>query len=211
MKNWRVGTLSMGVTLVVTGIALALSMFAGHKAYDTLLLAAPLVLVLLGVELLVYLKLAGSERTNVRYDWISLFLVAAIGIYSLGLSMFGSLGLLDEIRREVRAAEHTITLEPERHAVPESVKRIVVNGRGHVKIDRTADREMHLMGQIRYWSPEPKNIANGGALLKTNQVGSTLYVWIEGVSRDRDWFRPSPDHLLTLVVPEQIEVETRGY
>ena len=76
----RVGTFTLGVTLVLLGILVPLALVLGGKAWRLLLLA-PVVLLCLGVEILVYAVRFKSERF--RYDGLSIFMVVAITFVTL--------------------------------------------------------------------------------------------------------------------------------
>lgn len=86
VRTWRVGSLSMGITLMLIGTALAVSLWQDAEAYELLLWVAPVVFVLLGAELLIYLRTAGKHGMIVRYDWISVLFVGAPELSSGGLS-----------------------------------------------------------------------------------------------------------------------------
>ncbi len=76
----RVGTFTLGVTLVLLGILVPLALMLGGKAWRMLLLA-PVVLLCLGVEILVYAVRFKSDRF--RYDGLSIFMVVAITFVTL--------------------------------------------------------------------------------------------------------------------------------
>lgn len=70
----RVGTFTMGIALIASGIVLCVSLF--FPQYDVIALCrfAPLFLVLLGVEVLI----AGAHNRPLRYDFLSMVLCAVL-------------------------------------------------------------------------------------------------------------------------------------
>ena len=66
----RVGTFTFGMVLVVSGLAMLVSMFFPQLEFTCLLQLSPLALISLGVETL--LAARGSER--VKYDWVGMLL-----------------------------------------------------------------------------------------------------------------------------------------
>ena len=66
----RVGTFTFGLVLVVSGLAMLVSMFFPDLKFTWLLQLSPLALISLGVETL--LAARGSER--VKYDWVGMLL-----------------------------------------------------------------------------------------------------------------------------------------
>ena len=75
----RVGTFTFGMVLVVSGLAMLVSMFFPQLEFTWLLQLSPLALISLGVETL--LAARGSER--VKYDWVGMLLCFLIVCASL--------------------------------------------------------------------------------------------------------------------------------
>lgn len=200
----------MGVTLMLIGTALSVSLWTDIDSYDMLLWVAPVVFILLGVELLLYLKISGSERAIVRYDWISVFFVGIIGTASLGLALLMSTGLFDELQRGLHMTQRSAFVETQTVPVPADVKKIVVQSMDGVELGETETREVQLFGQVRYWSAEPLTRLDD-QIMRTNTVGSTLYVMIGTIERrDGGLISDSVNPQLTLVLPKGVEVEQRG-
>ncbi|WP_138756115.1 hypothetical protein [Paenibacillus sinopodophylli] len=210
VRTWRVGSLSMGVTLMLIGTALAVSLWQDIEAYEVLLWVAPIVFIMLGAELLLYLKFSSSERAVVRYDWISVFFVGVIGMVSLGLALLMSTGLFDELQRGLHMTERSAFVESKTIKVPADISKIVVQALDGVEIDQTDGRELQLLGQIRYWSAEKLDRLDN-KMLQTKVVGTTMYVMVGLVERrEGGLFSDTVDAGLTLVVPKGIEVVEKG-
>ena len=69
-KPRRVGTFTLGVVLVLSGIAMLLCMFFPTLDLAVLLKLSPLILVSLGAETL----LAARCGSAIRYDWVGMIL-----------------------------------------------------------------------------------------------------------------------------------------
>ncbi|MFZ2539538.1 MAG: hypothetical protein WAX04_11640 [Oscillospiraceae bacterium] len=81
MRQRRVGTFTLGITLILIGIMVPLILIFKEKSL-VILQFAPIVLVILGVEVLIY---AIKFKDDVlRYDGVSIFLVIMISIVSIG-------------------------------------------------------------------------------------------------------------------------------
>lgn len=209
-REWRVGSLSMGITLILIGTAFAVSIWQDTEAYELLLWVAPVVFVLLGIELLIYLRTAGKSNTIVRYDCLSVFFVGLLGAGSLVLAMLMSSGIYGELQREVNMTTRTAYVESEKIVVPEGMKKIVLQSALYVTWEEAKTNELQLIGQIRYRSIEP--ISNQNELIHTNVAGSTLYVFVNSPDMrsgvlSSDWLNPN----LILTIPEGVEVERRPY
>ena len=77
----RVGTFTFGMVLVVSGLAMLVSMFFPQLEFTWLLQLSPLTLISLGVETL--LDARGGGR--VKYDWVGMLLCFLIVCASLVL------------------------------------------------------------------------------------------------------------------------------
>ena len=71
VKERRVGRLTLGVTLIATGVVLLLTMFVPGFSLFTVAKFAPVILILIGVEILVNVCVARGVR--LRYDFLSMF------------------------------------------------------------------------------------------------------------------------------------------
>lgn len=80
-KQRRVGTFTLGLTLILLGILIPCALFMGAKAWNFLRFA-PVILVFLGVETLIFAFRFKSDK--LRYDGLSVFLVIAITVATLG-------------------------------------------------------------------------------------------------------------------------------
>ena len=83
-KQRRVGTFTLGMVLVVSGILMLVSMFWPHLDWAWVLKCSPLILIGLGVETL----LAAKGGGKVKYDWVGMVLCfvlvcAALCLYGL--------------------------------------------------------------------------------------------------------------------------------
>ena len=97
MRQWKVGTISLGVMLVLIGGIWIYSTSTGLPLLDTLFKWWPIVLILLGIEILIFSLIPKGEQVKVKLDGISIFLIILIVIFlagaqfiSTGISFFGS-------------------------------------------------------------------------------------------------------------------------
>ncbi len=88
MRQWRVGTFSMGIILVALGIIMLYSQIADVQAMGLILKWWPIILVLLGVEILLYIVLSKQEQPKVKFDVFSIVIItfimmAGVGVYAV--------------------------------------------------------------------------------------------------------------------------------
>ncbi|MBH5319835.1 hypothetical protein I6N90_18710 [Paenibacillus sp. GSMTC-2017] len=209
-RTWRVGSLSMGITMILIGTAFAVSLWQDTEIYDLLAWVAPVIFILLGTELLLYLAMSGNRNNIVRYDWMSIFFVGLIGMASVVLALLMSTGLIEEMKQGLHATERTTFVESEKVTVPTEVNKIVVQSDGGVTIERANTKDIQLIGQIRNWSVEPMSNVND-SLIQTNIVGSTMYVLIRSIDHNESVFvSDGTQTRLILTLPQNIKIEDWG-
>lgn len=106
----RVGTFTLGLTLVLLGIFVPLALFFGGNAWK-LLQFAPVVLLCLGVEILIYAIRFKTEKF--RYDGLSIFIVVLITFVTLIGSLVGppiahAVSYAERLAAERNRAVHTV-------------------------------------------------------------------------------------------------------
>lgn len=72
MKSRRVGTFTLGLSLVITGVLSVISLFTDSINIFTVMKFSPLILVFLGSEMLIY-ALKDDERV-IKYDGFAIFI-----------------------------------------------------------------------------------------------------------------------------------------
>jgi len=85
MRRWRVGTISMGVLLVATGLLLFISELNGTNGAGMILRWWPMILVVLGIEILAYVVFSREEQPKIKFDGLSIFLAVLIILVSTGI------------------------------------------------------------------------------------------------------------------------------
>lgn len=83
VKPRRVGTITMGIVLIITGGLLLYSLWGDNVDFTMVIKFAPVILVALGIEILLQTTFAHDRK--IKYDLLSIFLC--------GILIFGSLGL----------------------------------------------------------------------------------------------------------------------
>ncbi|MEK3884092.1 hypothetical protein [Paenibacillus sp. PL2-23] len=207
---WRVGSLSMGITLMLIGTAFAVSLWQDAEAYELLMWVAPVIFILLGVELLIYVSIAGKRSARVRYDWLSVLFVGLIGAGSVVLALLMSSGLFEEIQRDMRTTQRTAFVEAQKVEVPAGVESLIVIAPSGLAIEHATSRELLLMGQVRYWSAEAYTGA-AQEMLRTQAAGSSMYIWIGTPEWEEGAKVTGMAPQLILTVPEGVTVERRFY
>ena len=112
MKRWRIGSLSMGLVLVASGVVMLVSLIVQVNVLNVMLTFWPVILICLGVEILLHLFVRKTDDTErkLRYDVLSVFFISFLLIISIGFytvvyyaslfesrdDMFTSFGMMNE-------------------------------------------------------------------------------------------------------------------
>jgi hypothetical protein len=213
MKKWRVGTLSMGLTLILLGTILFISQWKGLQTFDAFIAWWPIVFVLLGLEILIYYMFAKKEGSALYYDVLSLFFVTVICIGCFGFTMLTSVGVLGEVRSMLGAVDVTQDLPAVDEAIGDGVKKIVVQSSDpNMKIDKSSERKVHVFGtyrqRIKSHSATPKLEKEG--FVSTRTIGDTMYVQLKRLPQEQSINSLYPSTTVTVVVPQELQTEVRG-
>lgn len=202
----------MGLSLIFLGMILFLSQLHGLEAFDTFLRWWPILFVLLGLEILIYLLWMQKENSMVRYDLMSVFFVGLLFISSLGFAFLTSIGVLGEVRRVVGAVERTVDLPEVREAVGDGVKRIIVQTSGpQVKVDQSTERAVHLFGSYRERTQEDERPgASEENVYNVRTIGDTMYVQVKQPPSRQGLDSYYPYMNVTVVLPQDVPVELRN-
>lgn len=213
MRKWRVGTVSMGASLILLGCFLLISQIKGIDVFDTLIAWWPLILIILGSEVLLYIYLSKKERPYVKYDIFSILFVGIIGFISTGFVLLTGTGVMEEVRHAISAEEHTIGLPEVREALPVKTDRIVLQTNGkQVTVEGTDAEDITLFGTYSTMiSPVRKPLplkSEDVAVIRT--VGRTTYVTLTPLPPTKGLFHHEPAAEVTVALPKTKSVEVRG-
>lgn len=101
MKIKRVGTLTFGASLISLGILIFISQISNIYTLDLALKLWPLVLILLGIEILWYRFMTKDDDVVIKYDILSIFLVFTILFTNLALYAMLEIGIIDKIKASI--------------------------------------------------------------------------------------------------------------
>ncbi|OIQ58585.1 hypothetical protein MOTE_17730 [Moorella thermoacetica] len=214
MRQWRVGSFSMALALILFGVATLV--FRKEPGYVPQLILNwwPVVVILLGLEVLLAGYFCRDEAPRIKYDFLAVIIVLAIGIASLGLYALNASGFAARLTQALGAKSFTVELPEKRLAVPEGVHKIVLQGPGggwqNLQIrSGSPDDQLVFFGQAMVTAPseaEAKELAlNAG--LHTRQVGDSFFLELRDVPLTQGFASPAQILGNTLIIPANLEVE----
>jgi hypothetical protein len=213
MREWRVGTVSMGLSLIMLGIFLFLSLLNGYEVFQTFLAWWPLILIVLGLEITIYTLLPKNKEALLKYDFISILFVGLIGTIAIGLTFLTSTGIIERIKYQMTAEIATIEFEKTDIEVSDDIKRVVLRGKGEdVRIEGTNSDVISLFGTYSTEVVEGKSMSlSSEDYILTEISGDTLFVYLKEPTRNGGLFESYTDTDITIAVPSQVAIEVVGH
>lgn len=207
-RVWKIGTYSMGLSLIGIGLAFAVSLWQTVTSYELLLWLAPIVFIVLGLELIVAHSAKFMRTYKVQYNWLSVFFVGCVGAGALVLSALLSSGLLDEVNQIFQMKVRSVYVEESAKLSDPAIEKIVIKSELGYELQKEAGTdEVALLGMLQYESKEPIKLGEQ-QLLKTKQIGSVLYIFIQNLDFESNRLVNSYVHSqLVLSVPDNIEIK----
>ncbi|MCR2823437.1 LiaF transmembrane domain-containing protein [Lederbergia panacisoli] len=211
MRTWRVGSFSMGGALVFLGVFLLLQQVLDWDPAVALLSWWPVLFIILGIEILVYLALFNKENSHVKYDFISIIFIGFIGTFGLAVALLQTVGLLDAANDYVSAEVKTMDLPKYEESMLDGITRVQVEAGSYpLTIESTPSKKMTIFGTYK------GDFGRDGIPVKeisdyalVEKQGDTLYIRFKEIpykrySRYIGFVDP------TLLIPENINLEVNG-
>ncbi|SER18827.1 hypothetical protein SAMN04487944_101562 [Gracilibacillus ureilyticus] len=209
MRQWRVGSISMGITLIGLGVILFISQFTNWEINKIALLWVPVLLIVLGVEILVYLYLAKSEQPVIKYDVFSILFITFISCVSIGFYVGASSGVLAAIDGYINEEERTGALPLMEETVGENVEKIVIDSSNHFsKITANNTKQVSIFGTYQTNTDQQVTEAEVASF---HQIGETLYVSLFLPPARNGWNYQYTNFYPTISLPADIDVEVIGH
>jgi hypothetical protein len=210
MKNKRVGTISMAIVLIALGVLIFYSQINKVSTLNIALKLWPLILILLGLEILYY-RFIYKEDVIVKYDVWSIFIVFAILIANLGIFAMTETGLLSKIRVYAVTDDYHFDMDINEYTVGENIKKIILDESTDKLSIRAVDNNI-ITGSakvdISATSKEEALKYRDEELFQFKEVGDTIYVSLkENRSNPTGYLRP---YDISLNLPKDIDVELRN-
>ena len=209
MRTWRVGSISMGASLLFLGIFLLFSELLKWDSVYVLTGWWPVLLIVLGAEILVYLYLSKQEKPIVKYDFLSILFVAVIGTVGIGFTVLQATGLMGQIQTFFDSEMKTVDLPTYNHQVGDDVKRIVVDSSHYpITVETVTGKEVSVFGTYRgAFKADRPFLSKPEDYLLTTQKGDTLYIRLKGLPESNGWRQSGQEIQATLVIPASKSLE----
>ncbi|WP_081386261.1 hypothetical protein [Paenibacillus odorifer] len=208
-RSWRVGTLSMGLSLLFLGALIMVSQWKGADVFETTLAWWPLIFILLGLEIVIY-TLWFRGKGKMYYDVLSVLFVGFLAVCCLVFAGVSSLGLTQELRHVISSTEENYSLPEWKGNVPQGVGTLIIQAAEPygIMVDRTAGNELNVFGSYSTAEGQLKQ-EQEKRLLQTKQVGDTFYVILGDISRHLVFENSRNALNVTVAAPVNLKVIVR--
>ena len=206
MRQWRVGTLSMGLLLVLTGVGLLLGQFNKLAVVDLSLKWWPLLFILLGIEVLLQNQFKKDENSKIKYDIFSIIIILLIVMTGLGLQTFNQLGLVELARTEISSHSFAVQGSAEIPLEAGIEKIVLATGGNPVNIHTSqgnsiiANSNLQIRAQTNLEAQETAGQYKG---FSEQRVANTLYIELH----PNHGSSPVMGCTYALIIPEHVSVE----
>jgi hypothetical protein len=202
-----VGTISMGISLIAFGVILFLSQINKAPALNLVLKIWPVILILIGLEILWYRYTIKEESIVIKYDIFSIFIIFLILFINLGIFAISESGLIHRLQSTFVSVNYDMDTAIEEYIIDESINKIIINDTNNLVIRSTDDNKISgISKKIVYASS--KEEANELASLyniRYKKSGNSLYIYF--VNNINDNYGYSNIRSLDIFLPENIDVE----
>jgi len=207
MRQWRVGTVSMGLLLLFSGIGLLYAQFNQLAVAQLVLKWWPVLFVVLGVEVLLQSYLNKSEGIRIKYDLFSIFIILLIVLAGLGIQITSEVGLVKYAQNMISMQQFSLQSPATEISLDNQIQRVVIEAKGYpsLKIHTTPSNSISYYGnaQLRAQSKEEaQNLLQEKVQVNTRQVGNALYLSLNVARSEK-----VNDCSYNLVLPEGLAVE----
>lgn len=203
MKIKRVGTISMGIVLISFGVILFLSQINKFSALDMVLKIWPVILILMGLEILWYRYLSKGESIVIKYDLFSVFVIFVILFVNIGIFTISESGLINR----VMSVNYNMDTAINEYIIDESINKIVIDDANNLVIRATEDNKISGVSKLNVYasSKEEANELTSLDTIRYEKSGNTLYIY--SINNINNNYSYSNTRNLDIFLPEDIDVE----
>jgi hypothetical protein len=212
MRTWRVGTFSMGASLIFLGLFLFLSRFLGFDLVHVMTAWWPILLIVLGVEILLYLFFSRQEKPILKYDFVSILFVGLLGMVGILFATLSATGIMGKVEEVVAREEVSFELPDFSYQMDDSIKRVVLRSVGYqTTIEATDEKEVSMFGTYRTQTTKKKKLlTSADEYVYANQKGDTLFINVKTLPNEVGPFYSHQEIASTILIPKGVKLEVIG-
>ncbi|CAH2214213.1 LiaF transmembrane domain-containing protein [Tepidibacter aestuarii] len=190
MRRWRVGNLSSGVMFIILGLVLLTSLLKGVEITEYIFKFWPVVLIILGFEIIAHVYFSKEEQSKVKYDILSMFMIILIGIFSIGAYTISSLDIMPKLSSCINRQEYSTLINDKEINIDNNIKKVIVDYPRHytyatLNIKEGVKSKIIVSGKATVLASskeKSENIINSSKI-KSREVGDDLYIEFEDLAK----------------------------
>ncbi|MDD2401325.1 MAG: hypothetical protein PHI90_03500 [Clostridia bacterium] len=211
MKKRRVGTISMGILLVILGICLVYAQINSKEALGILINWWPVLFFMLGIEVLWYSYRSKEENPKIKYDIFSIFIIFLIVIVGIGIYGVVQVGIIPQVTSMMTAQTYMLQTPTEEILIDADIERIVVDSpaRSHVNLRGGTEDTITVYGEA-YVTADSRESAEKSIFSKMavkRKVGNTLYLSFNSVLSGNGLANEATIEEFTVIIPGDRGIE----
>ncbi|GFN36964.1 hypothetical protein [Tepidimicrobium xylanilyticum] len=211
MQRRRVGTVSMAIVLIGFGILIFTSQINERSAVELGLKFWPIILFLIGGEILYYSYKYKDGDINLKYDVLSIFIVLLI--VGVNLLIYGVIetGVMDKITAALTSQSFNYQIPFNEVEIDENIKKIVINSINRPSLTIRTGKGNKIIStgslSITVDSEEKAKEFLDDEYIKVDKIGDIAYITFAGRADYIDGIYTVNPYEFELIVPENKEVE----
>ncbi|MEY8303904.1 hypothetical protein [Anaerosalibacter bizertensis] len=214
MKKRRVGTLSMGIVLIAFGILIFIAQVNSISAINLSIKFWPIILFLIGGEILWYSYKYRDEDVNIKYDVFSVFIVLLIVVINLGIYGIVETGVASKVISTISSESFTFKIPYREIEIGNNIEKIIVEVPRHCKLNMRSEKDNKIIfsgsADIAAENKEKAKEFLNDEYIITKSSGNTLYVSFPDTSIHNNRAGNFSPYKFNLSIPEDKKVEING-
>lgn len=207
MREWKVGRITLGLFLIGMGVLLALNTLTTIPLDRILSLGWPVLLIILGIEVLAYQMF--HKNGNWSFDIFSIFLIFVAGVSILAVYTVQSVGVIPMLKNTFMSQAYTVEIK-ESLQIGENIQEIEIDiPNGDIQLIGTETKIVNLNGTMRTDGKDQQSAEEEIAqALIFREVGNKVIIQIQ---RPRNQFGWIPNQLATfsIEIPADLIVKAK--
>ncbi len=197
----------MAIALMAFGVILFLSQVNKFSALNMVLKIWPMILILIGLEILWFRYVSKDEGIVIKYDLFSIFIIFVILFLNIGIFTISESGLIHKIQRELLSENYNMNTVINEYVIDESINKIIIDDINNVVIRATEDNKISGVSKLNVYatSKEEANELASSDNIRYEKSGSILYVYSSNKINNSYGYANMRN--LEIFLPENIDVD----
>ncbi|WP_026895948.1 hypothetical protein [Clostridiisalibacter paucivorans] len=211
MGRRRVGTISMAIVLILSGVMLFVAQGSKISAIEWGLKFWPIIPIILGGEILWYSYKIRDSEIKIRYDILSIFIIIIIMGTNIVIYSLVQLDVVSKVNLMVSAKGYDLSIPHEELPIDNTINKIIIDAPSYcdmnIRVENTDS--LLLTGNVRAYADskeKAKGLVKSDNLI-THRSGDSLYVSFDASLYGNNAIYYSSISDYTLVIPDNMNIE----